>query len=246
MGILFSKPKHACILCKSKRQYKKLKRQYKKLKRQYNNSKRQSKKPKHNQNKIIHRKSVITKKEKSEELEIDPSNRNVEVSGSLKSKQVSSDDAFPVSFITWLNLNEVECDATHYEYLWKISWLSLLSGTYALGRGYFDLAAVPLGVWLTSINYWHAPHFSWRRNVDMFYVHVSMGYQLYRSIEAEYRKAYWVVLGMAVLCYPVSVFYDKKSPWFSTLLHSGVHIFGNISNFILYSGYIPSVYATFS
>lgn len=125
-------------------------------------------------------------------------------------------------------------------YLWRLSWLSFASGIYGITQGHYDLAVVPLGVWITSINYWRKPDYSWRRYADITYVHVSLIYQLLRSIEAQYRIPYWIVLGVAVGFYPIGCYFhqtgDNRGGWPSTICHGMVHIFGNISNFILYSG----------
>jgi hypothetical protein len=129
-------------------------------------------------------------------------------------------------------------------YLWRLSWISLASGIYGLTQGYYDLAAVPLGVWLTSINYWRSPDFSWRRYLDITYVHMSLTYQILRSIDAQYRVPYWITLGVGVGFFPIGCYLhgDKSGcQWPSTLCHGMVHIFANISNFILYSGFVPTV-----
>lgn len=128
---------------------------------------------------------------------------------------------------------------TQYRYLWCISWLSLTSAIYAFTRGYNDLAFVPLGVWLTSINYWWKPDYSWRRYFDITYVNISLLYQLMRSIDCENRVSYWITLFIGCSFFPIGCYLHTTSSWASTLCHSMVHIFGNISNFILYSGEVP-------
>ena len=61
-----------------------------------------------------------------------------------------------------------------YLLLWKISWISLFSCAFAIYRGYYDLACVPGGVWLTSINYWKKPMYSYRRTLDIVVVTTSI------------------------------------------------------------------------
>lgn len=81
-----------------------------------------------------------------------------------------------------------------YIFLWKISFLSLISCIYAIYKNHYDLALVPGGVFLTSINYWR---------------------------------------------YPLGIyFYKKKLYWYSVYAHSMIHVLGNVSNIILYSGCI--------
>lgn len=121
-------------------------------------------------------------------------------------------------------------------FLWGLSWLSLLAGILAITRAYYDLAAVPLGVWVTSLNYWRKPILGWRRMVDMAYVNFALIYQLYRAYTAENAVLYYTIVAVAVCCYPLSVYAVKYSSWAATLIHGFVHILGNISNIILYSG----------
>jgi len=127
---------------------------------------------------------------------------------------------------------------THSRYLWRISWISLLSAFYAIYRKYYDLAVVPFGVFLTSINYWRHPDYSWRRYIDIGYVHVALFYQIYRAYGSENMLAYYAILVFGVLFFPVGVYFTDISPWISTLLHGMVHIIGNISNMVLYRGHV--------
>ena len=126
------------------------------------------------------------------------------------------------------------------EFLWNLSWLSLASGIYGITRGHYNLVGVPIGVWITSINYWRAPDYGWRRYADISFVHVSLSYHLFLSLRAEYRYQYWVCLGAAITFYPLGCYLHSKKNgrWLSTLCHGMVHILGNISNVILYSGEI--------
>lgn len=126
-----------------------------------------------------------------------------------------------------------------YRYLWGISWLSLLSAIYAFSRGYNDLAFVPLSVWLTSIIYWWKPDYSIRRYFDIYIVNTSLFYQLMRSVDCENRVAYWITLFIGSSFFPLGCYLHPINTWASTLCHSMVHIFGNISNVILYSGKVP-------
>lgn len=126
-------------------------------------------------------------------------------------------------------------------FLWNLSWLSLFSGIYGIYQGHYDLVVVPIGVWITSINYWRSPDYGWRRYVDISFVHVSLSYHLFLSLRAEYRFQYWACLGAAVAFYPLGQYLHSKksrSRWPSTICHGMVHILGNVSNVILYSGKI--------
>jgi hypothetical protein len=129
----------------------------------------------------------------------------------------------------------------HYWFLWKLSWLSLFSCAFAIYRGHYDLACVPGGVWLTSINYWRRPDYSWRRYLDISYVHLSLLYQTTRAYNAQYALQYYIILSFALACFPMSVYFHKKNQWLSTILHGMLHVFANISNFVLYAGFIEEI-----
>jgi hypothetical protein len=123
-------------------------------------------------------------------------------------------------------------------FLFITSWLSLLSFIYAHKRGHYDLMWVPFAVWFSSILYWWHPVDSIRRYFDITVVSCGLTFQLYKALHAEYNKLYYFFVLMAVLCYPLSQFYYLSNPWISVFCHSLIHILGNVSNFILYSGYI--------
>ena len=153
--------------------------------------------------------------------------------------------------LLWFN-NEIKADDGLYSglvlppdqsgFLWNLSWLSLASGVYGITQGHYNLVVVPIGVWITSINYWRSPDYSWRRYMDIYFVHISLSYHLFLSLHAEYRFQYWVCLGAAIAFYPLGCYLHlhNESLSLSTLCHGMVHILGNVSNVILYSGKIDS------
>jgi hypothetical protein len=135
--------------------------------------------------------------------------------------------------------NECILYPPQYNYLWRCSFLSLIAASYALYRGHYDLALVPGGVFLTSINYWRKPDYSWRRTMDIVYVKSSLMYQNYIALNAEYGRIYIMLMLITICFYPVGIyFYKHEKYWHSTYAHSVLHIGGNLANVILYSGYI--------
>jgi hypothetical protein len=129
---------------------------------------------------------------------------------------------------------------THNNLIWYLSWSSLPSGIYAITRGYYDLAVVPLGVFATSLMYWSHPDTkSWRRYIDISYVSCALLYQVTRVVGAEYMLHYYIITFIAVGCYPISHYYHYKHSWVSAGFHGAIHVLGTIANLILYSGYIP-------
>ena len=127
-------------------------------------------------------------------------------------------------------------------FIWKASWLSLFSCMYAISQGHTDLAIVPGGVFLTSINYWRYPDYSWRRTLDMNYVKLALSYQIVRSYNSEYATLHVLCMILGVSCFPLSWnYYNNNQIWMSVYIHSMVHVFGNIGNILLYSGTIDSI-----
>ena len=139
-------------------------------------------------------------------------------------------------------LNSVILYPNQSYFIWKVSWLSLISSIYAISQGYNDLAIVPGGVFLTSINYWRDPDYSWRRTLYMNYVRVALSYQLIRSYNSEYAIAHFLCMVAAVSCFPIGWNYYANNQWWrSVYIHSMIHILGNIGNIVLYSGKIEPI-----
>lgn len=65
-----------------------------------------------------------------------------------------------------------------------------------------------------------------------------MIYQCIRVYNAEYKTIYYILLCISLGFYPISVYFHKISPWISTICHFQLHLLGNISNCIVYSGKI--------
>ena len=100
--------------------------------------------------------------------------------------------------------------------IWRTSFLSLGSCIYALYKGHYYIAVVPGGVFITSINYWRRPDYSWRRYLDMAYVKLSLLYQLYHSYRSENRMLYYGILALSISFYPLGLYYHKKKKyWYS-------------------------------
>jgi hypothetical protein len=137
----------------------------------------------------------------------------------------------------------------YYSCIYRVSFLSFLSSIYAIYCDCYDLAIVPGGVFLTSVNYWRRPTYGWRRNLDMGYVASALIYQNYHAYHAYHAYYYmmnldqsFALLYLALMlfsigCYPVSVYlYKKKDIWGSTYVHCLLHVVANIANVVLYNG----------
>ena len=108
--------------------------------------------------------------------------------------------------------------------IYRVSFISFLSSIYAIYCECYDLAAVPGGVFLTSVNYWRNPVYGWRRNLDMSYVACALIYQNYRayhllmssssssssSSQIPGLLAYYTLMGIGMGCYWLSLHLYKK------------------------------------
>jgi hypothetical protein len=128
----------------------------------------------------------------------------------------------------------------HSRILWTSSWLFLGSSIYTIYNHHYDLVIVPGGLFLTSINYWRDPHFnSWQRTLDVNYIYFSFSYQLVRCYSAQYIVHFLLGLVFCCFLYKLSLMtFNYKMFLLSTLLHSSLHIFANLSILGLNSGYI--------
>ena len=128
-------------------------------------------------------------------------------------------------------------DREQYICIYKISYLSLFSCIYAIYRQHYNLAIVPGSIFLTSINYWRKPTYSYRRYLDMTVVKIMLLYQHYMAYNAEYANIYYIITLIAILSYPLGIYYYRlKYYWKSTYAHILLHILGNLGNIVLYSG----------
>lgn len=129
-----------------------------------------------------------------------------------------------------------------YVFIWRFSFVSLISAIYALYNNYYDIAIVPGGVFVTSITYWWKPNKSWRRNIDILYVKIALFYQIIRAIGADYALLYYLTTLTSIYFFYIGVYYyNKRNYWYSTYAHCMLHLIANIANIILYSGYIVPI-----
>jgi len=134
-----------------------------------------------------------------------------------------------------------------YQFICKTSFLCIISGIYALHRGYYGMALGPTVVFLTSINYWRKPDFSWRRYVDMAVVKISLLCHFITSIRSNRFWSYNLTIVTSVLFYLLGIeYYKRKMYWHSTYSHSMLHLIANVANIILYSGEIEPFYSIIS
>ncbi len=127
-------------------------------------------------------------------------------------------------------------------FLWQLSFLCIISFSYAIYRKYYDLALVPFFVWISSMIYWSDHLTTWKRHLDMVVVGLAMVWQVFRAWFAERWFLYYMILVFAMTCYILSAELETVDTWLSTFAHGFLHVFANLSNVILYSGYVPSLF----
>ncbi len=141
------------------------------------------------------------------------------------------------------------------KYILFFSYLSACSALLAVYKRLYDLAVVPALVLFTSVNYWRLPDYSSRRYVDIVAVQVGIFYQSFRAQGAPepYRTIFFKILFLACICFAPAMYFVQRphdGNWqnfmqksskirrnlaLSTFCHVLCHIFGNVSNFVLYT-----------
>ena len=128
-------------------------------------------------------------------------------------------------------------------FLFKTSFLFSFASIYGIYKMQYDLSLVGFGLFLTSINYWKNPiSNSWQKKLDVNYVRFALLYYFYRSLYSEYFITYNTITLSTILFYPLSNYlYNKKLYWYSTYVHSILHLGTSCAGIILFSGYIPKI-----
>lgn len=125
--------------------------------------------------------------------------------------------------------------------IWYTSFLCILSTIYAIYRKQYDIAVVLMAVWATSINYWKAPKYNWRRNIDMTVVGISFSWVLYRIRGSQYEYLAYALFLLVTLSYLLGWVVRNTSIWLSTICHACIHIFSNMIAVVLCSGYVRPI-----
>ena len=127
----------------------------------------------------------------------------------------------------------------HAQIILKCVPLSFISGLYALWMDQpLMVTSIPFLITCSSVLYWSHPTYSWRRNVDIGTVIYCALYQAYRAQYADNSFYYFIFKFLGILSYFVGRYADRHNPYMGVVCHTGIHIFTNIGNIILYSGKI--------
>jgi hypothetical protein len=137
--------------------------------------------------------------------------------------------------------NEKKCQLIvpldHGYYMCIMASIGLLSGIYALKRGNYGFAVGPLGLWLTSVNYWRYPTYGLRRNIDICWCLIALFGALQYSYISIHGLTWRYIMAISLLFYPFGwILYIYEYFWMATIVHSMLHVFPNLANVILASG----------
>ncbi len=117
------------------------------------------------------------------------------------------------------------------------------AAAYGFYRGHYLSSIIPTCVFLTSMNYWRHPTYGWRRNADVACVIFAFISMLVVAYNATYGQRYYILITLAASCYPLSHYFTNQDmEYMGTLMHSYMHILGNLALFILFSGDIGPLF----
>jgi hypothetical protein len=136
-----------------------------------------------------------------------------------------------------------------YIWIYRTSHLFLLSSLYAFMQQQYVFSLINSCVFVSSINYWRKPIYSWRRTLDIIVVSSTVIYKnitVYNSIaynSITYNsfniKLYYFIFFTGSFLYPISIYYyNNNRYWTAVYLHMLLHIMGNLANIVLYHGVI--------
>lgn len=124
-----------------------------------------------------------------------------------------------------------------YNLLWKTSWLSLIPTALLLYKQQVGRATCGVAIFLTSINYWRHPDYSWRRYLDLATVFFCMLYQVINARNAQNRIAYYTLGTSSIVSFVIGMHQYKQNRWWvSTLLHANTHLLASAAQLTLVLG----------
>ena len=125
-------------------------------------------------------------------------------------------------------------------YTSMLTCISVISGYY---NHLFYGMLRSIMILCTSLLYWYHPIDGWRRKLDILVCNTLLGWNFFytaRFLPTVLCKLLYYYLSCLVMyCYYMARHHGrKKNPDFykASIWHSGIHIFGNIANLILFDG----------
>jgi hypothetical protein len=121
--------------------------------------------------------------------------------------------------------------------LYKSAHISIIPLAYAIYSQKIGYSISIGSVLCTSLIYWKNPKMGMRRNIDIAVVHAVLIYHSYSAIGTKYMYEHYCFNGLGILAYCLAwYFWHKNNVLASTLMHSLLHLLGNIANIYLISG----------
>ena len=127
-----------------------------------------------------------------------------------------------------------------YKWLYLTSYMALFASMFAFYRRHYVISFFQFLIYMTSINYWILPDYSWRRYADMAVVKSYVLYQTYLAYNAEYAAVYYTIFLLGLSFYPTGTYlYGHGYTWLSIYSHMALHIMAALGSCVLYAGAIP-------
>lgn len=127
------------------------------------------------------------------------------------------------------------------KWLWRSSWMHLISCAVALSIPVYDCALSPGIVFITSLNYWRHADYSWRRYFDIVLVQPCLWWQVIRNVDAQEpnRSIAFTTTAMMIATFGIAMKVYATNIKLSTFLHMVVHFLGNVSSIVIVTGNLP-------
>ena len=127
-----------------------------------------------------------------------------------------------------------------YKWLYLTSYAALIGSAVAFFRKHYVISFLQFLIYMTSINFWSLPDYSWRRTLDLIVVKCCVLYQTYLAYNAEYASLYYPMFLIGFMLYPLGhYFFNQGNKWLSVYSHMTLHIFAAMVSCLLYLGDIP-------
>ena len=124
-----------------------------------------------------------------------------------------------------------------YILIYRFSFITFFTFLYALYMKLYLISIFPGSIFLTSINYWKKPMYSYRRTLDIVVVTTSISCQHYLAYNSQYQEIYYFLFLIAKILYLLGkYYYNKKEYLISTYLHISFQAISNFATVILCSG----------
>ena len=114
-------------------------------------------------------------------------------------------------------------------------WLFMFSAIDAAFKQKYDIAALSLIIFGTSMLYWSRPYFGWRRNVDIAIVVLAFAYFIRKAFYSKNRDTLFLIMFVVIIAYSFAwhFAFDGSMNHYAAASHCVMHVVGN-AGIILY------------